>query len=133
VAAYEVLAEYGYPKEAAALEIYASGEAADIFAAMARTGIFEQMRYHSPTSQFGVLSRRADATGSSEALRAHMRKALDHIRNGGFAREWKDEEHAGYPRFHELRKQIAEHPLNAADAAVRELLSRRSAAVVNRA
>lgn len=128
--AYEVLSEYGYPQEAAALEIYASGEAADIFAAMAKTGIFQQMRYHSPTSQYGVLSRRKDATGSSEALRARMRQALEYIRSGNFASEWKDEEHAGYPRFHQLREQAAAHPLNEADSAVRELLNRRSAAVV---
>jgi ketol-acid reductoisomerase len=126
MAAYEVLSEYGYPKEAAALEIYASGEPADIFAAMARTGIFEQMRYHSPTSQYGVLSRRNDATGSSQALRARMRAALDNIRSGGFAREWKEEERRGYPLFHRLREEAASHPLNEADSAVRELLARRS-------
>ena len=127
MAAYEVLSEYGYPKEAAALEIYASGEAADIFAAMARKGIFEQMRYHSPTSQYGVLSRRNDATGSSQALRERMRQALENIRNGGFAREWKEEERAGYPVFNRLRKESAEHPLNEADSAVRALLACASA------
>jgi ketol-acid reductoisomerase len=73
LASYEVLIEQGYPKEAVALEIYASGEAADIFREMARQGIFEQMRYHSPTSQYGVLSRRKDATGSGELLRRRMR------------------------------------------------------------
>jgi ketol-acid reductoisomerase len=129
IGAYEVLSEYGYPKEAAALEIYASGEAADIFAAMARTGIFEQMRYHSPTSQYGVLSRRHDATGSSQALRARMRETLDNIRSGGFAREWKEEERAGYPVFHRLREQSSAHPLNETDAAVRRLLTHKSAAV----
>jgi len=125
IAAYEVLAEYGYPKEAAALEIYASGEAADIFRAMASTGIFEQMRYHSPTSQYGVLSRRRDATGSSEALRSRMRQALDHIRSGAFAREWKEEEHAAYPVFNKLREEVWSHPINEADQAVRKLLAGR--------
>lgn len=128
MAAYEVLNEYGYPEEAAALEIYASGEAADIFAAMARTGIFEQMRYHSPTSQYGVLSRRKDATGSSQVLRERMRAALEHIRSGSFAREWKEEERTGYPLFNRLREELGSHPLNGADAAVRELLSHRSSA-----
>ncbi len=123
LAAYEVLAEHGYPKEAAALEIYASGEAADIFAAMARKGIFEQMRLHSPTSQYGVLSRRKDATGGSEALRQRMREALAYIRNGNFAKEWKNEEKAGYPRFSRLKEEAFRHPITEADRDVRTLLS----------
>ena len=44
-----------------------------------------------------------------------MRKALEHIRSGAFAREWKDEESAGYPLFHSLREQAWSHPLNEAD------------------
>ena len=122
LAAYEVLGESGYPPEAAALEIYASGEAADIFRAMSQRGFFEQMRYHSPTSQYGTLTRRKDATGDSAALRERMRSALRYIREGGFAREWKDEEHAGYPRFERLRREAFEHPINQADREVRELL-----------
>ncbi len=128
LSAYEVLSEQGYPKEAAALEIYASGEAADIFAAMARKGIFEQMRYHSPTSQYGVLSRRKDSTGDSEALRNRMRQTLANIRSGNFATEWKAEEKAGYPNFHRLRQQASEHPISEADRAVRALLARSATA-----
>jgi ketol-acid reductoisomerase len=123
LAAYEVLSESGYPAEAAALEIYASGEASDIFRAMANRGIFEQMRYHSPTSQYGVLTRRTDATGSSAALRDRMRKALAYIRDGSFAQEWKNEEHAGYPKFHRVREAAFEHPINKADHDVRSLLA----------
>jgi ketol-acid reductoisomerase len=54
---------------------------------MARTGIFNQMMFHSPTSQYGVLSRRKDAVGSNEQLRRRMETALEHIRKGEFARE----------------------------------------------
>jgi ketol-acid reductoisomerase len=122
LAAYEVLNENGYPAQAAALEIYASGEAADIFRAMATRGIFEQMRYHSPTSQYGVLTRRKDATGDSAALRDRMRQALQYIRDGRFAQEWSAEERAGYPAFDRLRREAAAHPINEADRAVRELL-----------
>jgi len=122
--AYDFLIEKGYPKEAVALELYASGEPADIFLQMARQGIFEQMRFHSPTSQYGVLSRRAGATGGTEQLRDRMEKALAHIRSGQFAREWKEEELAGYPVFQRLRRQAFEHPINDTDLAVRSLLSR---------
>lgn len=123
VTAYEVLSEKGYPAEAIALELYASAEAADIFLAMAKRGIFEQMRFHSPTSQYGVLSRRRDSTGSSAALRQRMEQALEKIRNGDFAREWTREQAEGYPNFNRLREEALAHPLNKADAEVRRLLA----------
>ncbi len=130
VTAYELLIEKGYPKEAVALELYASAEPADIFLAMAKRGIFEQMRYHSPTAQYGVLSRRRDATGSSERLRSRMEEALHNIRSGEFAREWKNEELAGYPNFNRLREETFAHPLNDTDRAVRALLSEASPAPI---
>ncbi|MBM3774193.1 MAG: ketol-acid reductoisomerase [Acidobacteria bacterium] len=126
--AYEVLTEAGYPKEAVALELYASGEPSDIFRAMARQGLFEQMRLHSPTSQYGVLSRRQDATGSSEALRRRMKDALDYLRSGRFAQEFAQEQRSGYARFERLRTEASGHPINDADRAVRSLLAARTAA-----
>lgn len=132
--AYETLVDKGFPKEAVALELYASAEPADIFLAMARQGIFEQMRFHSPTSQYGVLSRRRDATGSSEALRARMEQSLETIRSGKFAEEWKKEEMEGYPNFNRLRKEAYAHPINEADRTIRALLDAsrvRAAATAN--
>ncbi len=123
--AYEVLISHGYPKEAVALELYASGEPADIFRAMARHGIFDQMMFHSPTAQYGVLSRRKDAVGSSEQLRLRMETALEHIRNGEFAREWTAEQSVGYPNFSRLRSALLEHPLQQTDGEVRTLLNHR--------
>src|SRR5207245_11725020 len=95
---YDLLAEKGYPSEAVALELYASGEAADIFRAMAQKGMFEQMRFHSPTSQYGVLSRRLDATGSHRLLEERMRGALEYIRSGRFARRGKGATRGSHPR-----------------------------------
>lgn len=120
--AYDVLAEKGYPREAIALELYGSGEAADIFRAMAQKGMFEQMRFHSPTSQYGVLSRRADATGSHKLLEERMRNALEYIRSGQFAQEWTREQKSGYPRYQRLRTEAFAHAINEADKAVRQLL-----------
>jgi ketol-acid reductoisomerase len=122
ITSYDLLVENGYPPEAVALELYASAEAADIFLAMAKRGIFEQMRYHSPTSQYGVLSRRHNSTGSSVALRQRMQETLSRIRNGEFAKEWTKEQAEGYPSFTKLREEAYSHPLNEADRKVRELL-----------
>jgi ketol-acid reductoisomerase len=120
---FELLVEKGYPAEAVALELYASAEAADIFLAMAKRGIFEQMRFHSPTSQYGVLSRRVDSTGSSAALRKRMEETLTKIQNGEFSREWTREQADGYPSFNRLKEQAYSHPLNDADREVRRLLA----------
>ncbi|MEM2905492.1 MAG: hypothetical protein QW057_04660 [Candidatus Bathyarchaeia archaeon] len=54
---FEALVEAGYPPEIVALELYGSGEAAEIFEQMAKTGFFKQMAYHSRTSQYGALTR----------------------------------------------------------------------------
>jgi ketol-acid reductoisomerase len=120
--AYEVLVANGYPKEAIALELYASGEPADIFRAMARHGIFDQMMFHSPTAQYGVLSRRKNALGNDGELRRRMEISLEHIRSGEFAREWTAEQIAGYPNFNRLRGGLLQHPLQETDGAVRRLL-----------
>jgi len=122
VTSYELLVEKGYPPEAVALELYASAEAADIFLAMAQRGIFEQMRFHSPTAQYGVLSRRLDSTGSSAALRKRMEETLTKIQNGEFSREWTREQAEGYPSFNRLKEEAYSHPLNDADREVRRLL-----------
>jgi ketol-acid reductoisomerase len=122
--AYEVLVEKGYSREAVVLELYASGEAADIFREMAKQGLFEQMKEHSPTSQYGVLSRRKDAAGSD--MRRHMETALVKIRDGSFAREWAAEAASGYRTFEKLRQEARSHPINEADHSLREL--RRSVA-----
>jgi ketol-acid reductoisomerase len=126
--AYDVLIEKGYPAEAVALELYASGEAADIFRAMAEKGIFEQMRFHSPTSQYGVLSRRPGATGDDKLLYARMRESLEYIRSGQFAQEWTREQQAGYPKFDRLRSEASDHPINQADRDTRGLLQAGKAA-----
>jgi ketol-acid reductoisomerase len=120
--AYEVLVEQGYSREAVVLELYGSGEAADIFRQMAKQGLFEQMKHHSPTSQYGVLSRRKGAAGSD--LRQHMATALERIRDGSFAREWTAEAAAKYPTFERLRREAEAHPINEADQSVRKLLGR---------
>ncbi len=123
--AYEVLVEKGFSPEAVALELYASGEAADIFREMAQQGLLEQLKYHSPTAQYGVLSRRKDAAGPE--LRKNMERALEQIRNGSFAREWAGEAAGGYPNFKRVRGEAAAHPINEADKSIRNAFQRTKA------
>ena len=49
--------ENGFPPELMVLELYASGEAAEIMGMRAQNGFYEQITNHSTTSQYGTLSR----------------------------------------------------------------------------
>lgn len=108
--------EHGFSPELMVMELYASGETAEIFAAMTRNGFFKQMTHHSTTSQYGTLSR-----GSSlinDAMRSRARTILAGIHNGEFAREWSDEQASGALRLQELRQRALNHPMSLAEDGV---------------
>ena len=119
---FEVLVEAGFPPEMVALELYGSGEAAEIFRQMAEVGVVKQMRLHSQTSQYGTLSR--GAAMLPDEARQRLRAALDGIRSGRFAREWSEEQARGYPGFGELRRAAEAHDINRAEVLGREMLAR---------
>jgi ketol-acid reductoisomerase len=119
---FEVLAENGFPADMVALELYGSGEAAEIFHQMARQGIIKQMRLHSQTSQYGSLSRAERML--PEDARGRLRAALEGIRSGRFAEEWSKEQESGYPNFLELRRRAEAHEINRAEVLGREMFER---------
>jgi ketol-acid reductoisomerase len=93
--------EAGISPEALVLELYLSGEMGETVQAMAELGFVEQSRLHSPTSQYGGMTRslRLDR----EPLRRHLQQALDEIRSGAFAKEWAEERASNYAKFNEFR------------------------------
>ena len=123
---FETLAaavEADLPAEAMVLELYLSGEMAETMHAMAELGFVEQSRLHSPTSQYGGMTRslRVDR----EVLRQHLQTALAEISSGAFAKEWAAERASNYETFEKLRALGAEHnPFTPAEQRLRELLSR---------
>ena len=119
---YEVLVEAGFAPEMVALELYGSGEAAEIFRQMARVGLIEQMRLHSQTSQYGTLSRGPRML--PDETKDRLRDALREIRSGTFAAEWRAEQEGGYRHFDALRQTARAHGINQAEVLARELLER---------
>ena len=117
---YEVLVEAGIPPEVAVLDLWASGEASAILRQKAFDGMFGEARFHSPTSQYGQLSR-AETLPSRE-LKQRMREALRYIRSGKFAKEWDREQALGYPYFKKLKKRALSHPVNRVEKRVRIML-----------
>jgi len=95
--AVEVAVQAGYPKVAAVLELYLSGEIGDVLHEAAKYGWVGQTGLHSPTSRYGSKSRlpRFEAP----ELRKTMEDVLAYIRSGKFADEWGAEQAGGYKHF----------------------------------
>jgi ketol-acid reductoisomerase len=104
--AVEVLTEAGYPRVEALLELYLSGEMGDIMHEAARLGLVGQTALHSPTSRFGTMTRLDQY--KTPALKAQMQEALAHIKAGNFAREWADDQAAGYPTFNKVKEALSD-------------------------
>ena len=58
-----------------------------------------------------------------EHVRENMRKVLDAIQDGSFAREWIAENDEGRPRFSRLRRENAEHPIEEVGKELRGMMS----------
>jgi ketol-acid reductoisomerase len=99
----EVMAGAGIPLEAIMAELMLSGEIERNYRLLRLEGYASQMRYHSPTSQYGQMSR-ADRYDGFDVAGA-MRKVLSEIESGKFADEWQAERDAGYPKLERLRAQ----------------------------
>ena len=108
---FELGVELGFSPELMVMELYASGETAEIMGAMARNGFFRQMSHHSTTSQYGTLSRGPELV--TESMRAKARELfLRDVRGGAFVKEWSDEQSRGSERLETLRRQALEHPMS---------------------
>jgi ketol-acid reductoisomerase len=121
VACFEIGVEHGFSPELMVMELYASGEAAEILRHMSVNGFFKQMANHSTTSQYGTLSR--GPAFISEAMRQRARELLRRdIKEGAFVTEWTTEQTQGGKRLEELRRQALAHPMSRAEDAVIRML-----------
>ena len=111
---------HGIPMEAILTELYLSGEVERNYRLLREVGFTGQLGLHSPTSQYGQLSRR----GSFDHLdvAAKMRELADHIESGRFADEWDAESESGYERLQALVEQHAAPGLRAMEANIRSVL-----------
>jgi ketol-acid reductoisomerase len=114
VECFEIGVAHGFSPELMVMELYASGEASEIFGAMARNGFFKQMTHHSTTSQYGTLSRGPQFI--TEQMRERAREILrNEIKGGAFVREWTQEQASGAARLEALRRQALAHPMSLAE------------------
>ncbi|MEY2452495.1 MAG: ketol-acid reductoisomerase [Acidimicrobiaceae bacterium] len=96
-----VMMELGIPIEAILTELFLSGEVERTYRLVRLEGGAAQTLHHSPTSQYGQLSRvgrfdHLDVAGT-------IRELMTDITSGRFADEWDAEREAGYPVLEALR------------------------------
>lgn len=120
-ACFSVLTKHGISPEAALLELYGSGEVAEIGHALAAHGLWEQLALHSTTSQYGQLTRGPRYV--TPELVAQLEAVLAGLADGSFAREWTSAQEEG--RLGELLAARRDTALAAAEDHLYTSLGRR--------
>jgi len=117
-AGYETLVEAGYPPEMAYFECV---HEVKLIVDLIYEGGLANMRYSiSNTAEYGDLTRGKRVIGPE--VRQAMKKILADIQSGKFAEEWITECRVGMPRFRELRKEAANHPLEKVGEKLRSMM-----------
>ncbi|HEY9015342.1 MAG TPA: ketol-acid reductoisomerase [Gemmatimonadales bacterium] len=117
-AGFETLTQAGYRPEMAYFECL--HELKLIVDLMYRGGL-QFMRYSiSDTAEYGDYTRGPRVI--TEETRAAMRKILEAVRDGSFAREWLDENRSGRTNFDRLRQQDRDHEIERVGARLREMM-----------
>lgn len=116
----EVMLEQGISLEAIITEQVLSGEVERTMRLVRLEGYAAQMEYHSPTSQYGQLSRKDEYSEFDVA--AKMRQLTEYIASGKFADEWDDERDAGHPRLEELKERWVGSAIRELEADLRRRL-----------
>jgi len=116
----QTMLERGIPIEAVITELVLSGEVERTYRLLREVGYAVQSEFHSPTSQYGQLTRR----GRYDHLDflATMRGLADDIESGQFADEWDAERDAGYPTLRKLKEQHAGPAVRTFEADLRRRL-----------
>jgi ketol-acid reductoisomerase len=117
-AGFETLTAAGYRPELAYFECL--HELKLIVDLMYRGGM-QFMRYSiSDTAEYGDYTRGPRVI--TEETRAEMRRILEEIRNGAFAREWLAESRAGRPEFERLRQADRDHEIERVGKVLRAMM-----------
>jgi len=117
-AGFETLVEAGYAPEMAYFECL--HELKLIVDLMYEGGI-SNMRYSiSNTAEYGDLTRGPRVV--NEQTKAEMKKILQEIQSGQFAKEWMDEASSGGKQFPALRAKGEQHQIEEVGARLREMM-----------
>jgi ketol-acid reductoisomerase len=117
-AAYETLVEAGYAPEMAYFECL---HEVKLIVDLIYEGGIANMRYSiSNTAEYGDYSRGPRII--TDETRAEMKRVLEEIQSGKFAREWVLENTAGQASFKAMRRRAAEHPIEEVGERLRAMM-----------
>ena len=117
-AGYETLVEAGYAPEMAYFECL---HEVKLIVDLLYEGGMANMRYSiSNTAEYGDYSRGPRLI--TDETKKEMKKILSEIQSGQFTKEWMDEHKSGQTKFKLMRKQQAEHPIEAVGKKLRTLM-----------
>jgi len=116
--AFETLTEAGYADEMAYFEVL--HELKLIVDLLYEGGISWMRHSVSDTAEYGDITRGPRIVDVE--TKAEMRKILDEIQSGAFAREWMDEYRAGSPNLLAARAAVAEHPVEIVGRELRAMM-----------
>jgi len=118
MAGYETLVEAGYSPEMAYFECV---HELKLIVDLIYEGGISTMRYSiSNTAQYGDLTRGPRVV--SPETKAEMKRILEEIQSGSFAKEWMLENQANRPVFNALTRRGEEHPIEEVGRRLRALM-----------
>jgi len=118
-AGFEVLVEAGYPPELAYFEcMHEMKLIVDLY----YEGGLSRMNYSvSDTAEYGGMTRGPRLI--TEETKKEMRKILQEVQSGQFAKEWLTEYANGQPEMEKLRQENREHKIEKVGAELRKMMS----------
>ena len=118
-AGFETLVEAGYPEELAYFEVL---HELKLIVDLYYEGGLSYMNYSiSDTAEYGNYSRGPRVIGPE--VKEEMKRILEEIQSGAFAREWIAECTGGQPTFKAYRERTAAHPVEAVGRRLRKMMS----------
>ncbi|MCD6350475.1 MAG: ketol-acid reductoisomerase, partial [Armatimonadetes bacterium] len=117
-AGFDTLVEAGYQPEIAYFEV--CHELKLIMDLVFKRGIQGMRRGVSDTATYGDLTRGPRVI--SDEVRAEMRKILQEVQDGSFAKEWILENMTGRTVYNALMRQQEEHPIEKVGSQLRSMM-----------
>jgi len=114
---FEVLVEAGYPPELAYFE--ACNEAKLIMDLIYQKGITGMLKAVSDTAKYGGLT--VGPKIIDDHVKENMKRAVENVRNGTFAKEWIEEHRKGEKKLKILMQEIEEHELERVGKFIRKM------------
>lgn len=118
-AGFETLVEAGYPPELAYFEcMHEMKLIVDLY----YEGGLSRMNYSvSDTAEYGGMSRGPRLITAE--TKKEMKKILQEVQDGRFAKEWLDEYNNGQPNMNKMRTENKEHPIEVVGSKLRSMMS----------